>query len=541
MKLTAAQKKNIIKRMYLDIFFFAKVILGDKEYPMHYHVRNETPPFHKEIVSNLLELTPGEKIAVVSPRGHAKSTLCSLIYPLHRILFGEERFVLLISESEMQSKYLLEALGDEIEFNEKLHYFFGNRMGEVWGKEEKEIITGFKSDGTPSGSCKVMVRGTGQKVRGLKYGAYRPTLTIIDDGEGDANAATMMQRDKFRRWLDTAVIPGSDDAKLVFVGTIIDEDSYLNNVAGSRAFDGTGERKVKGWKSLFYQAILQDSLQGEFISSGMEIKGKDGDPLVLWPDRRPYGWLVKKREEARSKGDLSYFFQEYQNVPMDDAFRVFKKENILYYDGKYVHEDGIDYMVVNTSEGVSKKPVNIFMGVDPASSENIKANYTVVMIVALDKHHNFYVVDYFRGQVSPMDGADKIFDLADRYHPKLINIEKTGHVMLADYMRRKSKETGRHLNIVPKNAIQKKFYRIKELQPIFASNSMYLKDTHHELEQELLGFKEHGTSTKDTLDALKWATEDTYAPDVEKTDEGSWKMPEHFTGCDWETGEMLLN
>ena len=82
-----------------------------------------------------------------------------------------------------------------------------------------------------------MVRGTGQKVRGLKYGAYRPTLTIIDDGEGDGNAQTPMAREKFRRWIDTSVVPGSDDGKIVFIGTIVDEEAYLNTVAGSKAFN----------------------------------------------------------------------------------------------------------------------------------------------------------------------------------------------------------------------------------------------------------------------------------------------------------------
>ena len=154
MKLSKTEKNALLKRMYLDFFFFAKFIFGDETQPMNYHVRDKSPQFHREIVNTLMKVKPGEKLAVVAPRGHAKTTLVSLLYPLHRILFGEEKFILLISESEMQSKYLLEALGDEIEYNEKLQYFFGNRVGDVWGKEEKEIITGFNPDGTPSGTCK---------------------------------------------------------------------------------------------------------------------------------------------------------------------------------------------------------------------------------------------------------------------------------------------------------------------------------------------------------------------------------------------------
>lgn len=532
------EKQELLKRMYIDPFFFAKFIFGDESYPMNYHVRDESPAFHKEIFNSLLYMNPGEKIAIIAPRGHAKSTLCSLIYPLHRMLFGEEKFVLLISESEMQSKYLLESIGDEIEYNEKLQYFFGNRIGDVWGKEEKEIITGFNPDGTPSGVCKVMVRGTGQKVRGLKYGAYRPTLTIIDDGEGDGNAATVDQRDKFRRWIDTAVVPGSDDGKIVFVGTIIDEDAYLNRIGGSRAFDKDGKRVIKGWKSLFYQAILQETENNQFVSSGKEIY-KNEEPLVLWPERRPYSWLKDKKEEARSKGDIAYFFQEYQNIPMDDSFRVFKRDDIQYYKGEYVHKNGIDYLYCEENGEKIQKPVNIFLGVDPASSENVKANYTVVMVIAVDSENNIYVVDYFRGQVTPMDGAQKILELSDIYHPKFVNIEETGHVMLADYLFRVSKKTGRFLHINTKKAIQKKFYRIKQMQPMFASKSVFLKEQHGELEQELLGFKEHGTSTKDTLDALRWAMDDIYPPQYEKDDDGDWSLEAPAIGQDWETGEIF--
>ena len=539
--LTKDEKREIVRRMYLDVFFFAKIILGDEKQPMHYHVRCESPPFHKEVIDTLINLNEGEKLAVVAPRGHAKSTLISLIYPLHRILFGEERFVLLISESEMQSKYLLQTLGDEIEYNEKLHYFFGNRMGDVWGKEEKEIITEFNPDGTAAATCKIMVRGTGQKVRGLKYGAYRPTLTIIDDGEGDGNAATPMQRDKFRRWIDTSVVPGSDDGKIVFIGTIVDEEAYLNTVAGSKAFNKDGEKIIKGWKGLFYQSILQDTKPHEFVASGKEINDKDKNPRVLWEERRPYSWLLERREEARAKGDIGYFFQEYQNVPMDDSFRVFKKDDIQYYDGYYTREGDIDYVIVKDGNDSLKIPINIFMGVDPASSENIKANYTVIMVVGVDAEFNVYVIDYFRGQVSPMDGAEKIFELSEMYNPKYVNIEETGHVMLADYMERTSKETGVYLHINRKKAIQKKFYRIKSMQPMFASKSVFLKNEHYDLQQELLGFKEHATSTKDTLDALRWATDDIYAPNLELTEGGEWQYPEMSIGADWETGELIYN
>ena len=533
-------RKKILQRMYLDPFFFAEVLFGDEKNHMHYHMRCASPKFHKEIFNDLLRLEKGDKIAVVAPRGHAKTTLVSFIYPLHQMLFGEEDFILLISESETQSKYLLEAIGSEIEYNKKVHEYFGNRMGETWGKEEKEVITGFDEDGKPSGMCKVLIRGTGQKVRGLKYGPYRPTLTIVDDGEGESNTLTELSRDKFKRWFNAAVIPGSTDAKLCFIGTIVDDNSYLNRIAGRRSYNKAGERIVKGWKTRFYQAIPQNVDEGHFTASGKEYR-KNKQVQVLWKEHRSYKWLKSEKDRLSSEGHVSYFYQEYQNIPMDDSFRVFKESDIQYWDGHYSYDGGQSYVTKISEKGEERVPVNIFVGVDPASSENKKADYTVIMVIAVDPNFDIYVIDYFRGQVSPMDGADRIFAMADIYNPRDIKIEETGHVMLADYIQRRSKESGRFLNINPKKAIKNKYYRIKQMQPYFASKAIFVKQTHYDLIDELLQFKEVGSFKKDTLDALRWALDDMWKPNLQLKG-NAWVEPDtKKLKADWETGQVFYS
>ena len=76
------------------------------------------------------------------------------------------------------------------------------------------------------------------------------------------------------------------------------------------------------------------------------------------------------------------------------------------------------------------------------------------------------------------------------------------------------------------------------MQPYFASHSIFLKESHDELEHELLNFKEHGTFKKDTLDALRWAIDDVWTPDLEYKD-GEWLAPLPITEVDWETGQMF--
>ena len=536
---TIEERETLLKRMYMDIFFFAKFILGDEEQPMNYHIRKPSPAFHKEIVNTLLSLKRGKKLAVVAPRGHAKSTLINLVYPLHRILFDEEKFILLISESERQSKFFLETLGNEIEHNEKLIYFFGDRKGITWGKEEKDFITGFDEKGNPNSWCKILVRGTGQKVRGLKYGAYRPTLTIIDDGEGERNTATETLRDQFRSLLNVAVIAGSADARLIFIGTIVDEESYLNRIAGPLSYNKDRTRKIKGWDSLFYQAIIQDTEVGEFVASGKEINLKKGK-RVLWSEYRSYDWLIAERDRLVSEGDVAYFYQEYQNIPMDDSFRVFKKGDIQYWNGIYAYNQNHSFIIREKDGERHEIPVNVFIGVDPASSENVKSDYTVIMVIGVDKENNIYVIDYFRGQVTPMKCADKLFEMMEFYNPREVKIEETGHIMLSEYVILKSKKLGHFYNINPKKAIKSKYYRIKQMQPYFASKAMFLKEDQWELESELLNFKEHGTFKKDTLDALRWSLDDVFVPRVQYDDDGNiMQYKSKLSGMDWETGMLI--
>lgn len=553
-RINEREKYELTRMMMLDQFVFSKIILGDKELSMHYHIRDETPPFHYIIGQDLTSLKIGDKYACVAPRDSAKTTLVNLVFPLHQLTFGYLRFLLMISESENQSMLNLETLGNEIEFNPKYNFFFGDRMGKTWGKESKEIIIR-RHDNIPDETAKVLIRGTGQKVRGLKYGPWRPS-SIIDDGEGDGNTVTEAARFKFRRWLNGAVRPGSADGFLAFIGTIIDIESYLNRIAGSGAWV-KGKYRIKGWKHRFFQSILQDTKPGEFIGEGKEILDKNGVPKVLWESRRPYKWMVNRREELKSEGDIQFFFQEYQNIPTDDTFRIFKKADIQYWDGDVVYDKKLQSWFLSLKEikgrfehddiDIDKAfPANIFIGVDPASSEKIRADYTVIEAVAIDNRNNGYVLEYFRGQVNPMDGATKLWEMMNKYAPhkdvntnrqlKMVNIEKTGHEMLASYMLKMSRESGRYFNIQPREAIGTKAYRIMELQPRFAQGGIFIKEDMPELESELLNFRKDGKTKKDTVEALKWALEEAYKPDIKKVKEKYQPPEEEMLEIDWETG-----
>lgn len=529
--------------MSLDKFLFAKIILGDPELTMHYHIHTKSPDFHYEISSDLDHLQIGEKYAGVAPRGFAKTTLITLIHPLFGITFNEWwcRFLLMISESETQSELNLGTLGNEVEFNPKYKFFFGNRMGgkkvDKWGSLRKDFITKFHND-RPNDTARVQVRGVGQKVRGMKYGPYRPSA-IADDFEGDGNSLTVGQRLKMRRWVNGVVIPACDRGIFAAVGTIIDDESYLNRIAGSEAWK-KGKYIRKGWKIRFYQGVIQDTKVGEFIGEGKEIM-ENGVPKTLWEDYKPFEVLNAERERLRSEGDEQLWFQEIQNIPTTDSFRVFKMKDIRYWEGKYHEKDGIQFLDVFKDGEWKVIPINIFIGVDPASSERITADYSVVMVIGVAKDYDIYIIEYWREQSEPMRVADELWKRMIKYQPKGVNIEVTGHKMLEAYISKRSKSRGKFFAINPQEAYTNKIYRIMELQPMFGSHSIYFQEDMIDLENEYSRFRKDGKSKKDTMDALRWAIEGMFPPDLIEKAKEQFESTPSSTGGDWETGQTFYD
>jgi hypothetical protein len=149
--------------MYLDIELFAQVLLS-------HHCTDKTPDFHREIFRLLEDDTIKQK-AIIAPRGHSKSTIASLIYPLYRIVFQKERFIVIVSESYQQSVLFLDAIKRELEENEKLKFFFGDLRSDKWA--EGDIVT--------ATNIRIIAKGSGQKMRGLKFRQWRPTMIVLDD------------------------------------------------------------------------------------------------------------------------------------------------------------------------------------------------------------------------------------------------------------------------------------------------------------------------------------------------------------------------
>ncbi|HDR1902446.1 TPA: phage terminase large subunit [Pasteurella multocida] len=256
-------------------------------------------------------------MAVAAPRGEAKSTIVSQLFSLYCLVTQKKRYVLIVMDSIDQAYPMLEAIKVELEFNQRLRIDFPESTGQgrVW--QAGTIVT--------SANQKVQVAGSGKKLRGLRHGAYRPDLVVLDDIENDEQVRSPEQRNKLHDWLKKTVLPlGSADGKLdiIYIGTILHYDSVLNRTLSSKAWLTA---KFKALIKMPDDMSLWDKWEDFYLNEGEAVAdafyyankdAMDAGAIISWA-ARPLLVLMK----IRARDGHSTFDSEYQNDPVsgDDA------------------------------------------------------------------------------------------------------------------------------------------------------------------------------------------------------------------------------
>ena len=188
----------------------------------------------------ILNSPKNEQDGIAAPRGEAKSTLVTQLFTLWCIVTHRKHYILLVMDSIDQAYPMLEAIKAELEFNPRLAMDFADVCGQgrVW--QAGTVVT--------ANDIKVQVAGSGKKLRGLRHGAFRPDLVVLDDIENDEQVRNPAQRDKLEIWLKSSVLHlGGVGQKfdVVYIGTILHYDSVLNRTLHNPM-----------WRSVKFKAML---------------------------------------------------------------------------------------------------------------------------------------------------------------------------------------------------------------------------------------------------------------------------------------------
>lgn len=409
-----------------------------------------TPEFHRE--SWELYSSAAPFAAVAAPRGHAKSTALTHDYVLATALFRIETYIILVSSNEEMA---IEHLGDitrEVEENEELIDHFQIEKLETAAKTD--IVINFK-DGH---QCRIIARGSGQKMRGRKWKGKRPGLVVCDDLEDDEQVESIDRRTKFRKWFYRALLPAMRrGGKVRLHGTILHEDSLLARIM-----------KDGSWETRFYQAH----------------KGFDDFNDILWPEQFTEKILRSIRQSFINQFDAAGYSQEYLNDPFDNSEAYLKRE---------------DFLQMNEKQMGSEK--RICIGVDFAVSKKDKANRSSFTVGGQDQINHLHIIGQRVGRWDTLQLMEEMFGVAEEFKPEFFFVED-GVIWksIEPILNKEMAERNQFLQCIPIQSIKDKATRGRALQRRMRANAVFFDkeaEWYPPYEVEMLKFTGNSDATLD--------------------------------------------
>jgi hypothetical protein len=436
---------------------FSKVFLPERFYL----------PFSKmsDEIFSILDDDTIKKAAILAPRGWGKTSTLNFAYPMKRILFQQNRYIVPISNTATQAVAQSENLKREMISNELIQKIWGPMHSKEFSKEQ--WVTANK--------VMVMPRGSGQQVRGLLYGNNRPDLLIADDLEDAESVKSEEQREKLFKWFMADVLNSVNrsrkDWRVIVVGTLLHEDSLLARL-----------QDLSDWKVLTL-AICNEQMKSN------------------WPDFMSDQDVLELKKSYRDAGQLDVFYREYMNMPVSEETADFKKDYFRYYASEAGGGGGAD-IALSEADLLSNRNVESVVIIDPAKTSHVGSCDTAIVGASIDTStQQIFIRDVEAGQFHPDQQYDKAFSMADRIKARVIGIEVTGLNEFVTYpMKNEMMRRGKFYEIVELHARGKKEDRIASLIPFYRQGLIYHNPTAcHQLEGQLMSFPR--SKKADVMDA----------------------------------------
>jgi predicted phage terminase large subunit-like protein len=445
---------------------------------------------HKEIFTLLLQMTEQGKgrLAIAAPRGHAKSTIVSLVYVLWCVLYLKERLILIASNTQEQAKTLLKDIKHQLKSNPLIISDFPEmcrgKKPKPWRDNRIQL---------PNGAM-ICVYGVGQSPRGIKNDKDRPGLIIADDLENKEQAESEEQRDKLRSWFRRTLLnTGHPDTNVVVIGTILHQDSLLAKLIDRDRSPGWNGKKYKAvekfsdnpqlwekWLSIFCCKEEHEGNTGHetaklYFEANREnmLEGTE----VLWPEWESYYDLMVIREEGHRS-----FQSEKQNEPIDPQQCIIKEENLVFWDDDYRDLQHL----IQSMNGRGR----FYGACDPSLGKGKRGDYTAIVILLRDNDRDInYVIAADLLHCSPSQAIDRITEYASMYKFKKFAIEINNfQELMVEDLERRIVARGRRLPLHKITSRWNKQSRIASLEPYIKQGNIRFWRKHRQLLDQLTQF-----------------------------------------------------
>lgn len=383
------------------------------------HRLEKLEPFHLELIDLALNERRGLELY---PATHGKTTLVSEIIPIYEICRDPNVRLANILKNQQDARAITRSIQSEFVNNGPLVEDFGPFEGDgTWSLDRFDVAR--KTRRGKSSTFAAFGAGSRDAL------GYRTDHLTCDDIVTDRNSTTPEQRQKLEEWFNQGPLTSPDryDGRITVVGTAFHPDDLYAQLMGIHAAEGEG----KMWRSIVRQAILDWDEQ-----------------TVLWPDMRPYLFLM---EQKLIMGTID-FNKRFQNQPVDPSQIVFREEYIRggYVNGEH-HPGCLDH---NYRLGDLDESWNVYTGFDPAVGLSKHRKFCAHLAIAvgscMEHERCYWVVDLKRDQMTLPQQIDLILERHQKYNAVKSAVEANAYQRgLYQAIQQRMEEQGLAYNIVP--------------------------------------------------------------------------------------------
>ena len=446
---------------------------------------------HKEIFLLLNEITEkrNARVAIAAPRGYAKSTIISLAYPLWCVLYGKEKFVLIVSNTSDQAISRLNDIKKQLETNPLLLSDFpevcSSKKPTPWRRNRILLSNG----------AMISAYGAEQELRGVKKGKDRPGLVTCDDLENLEQVREEQQREKRKSWFTgTLINAGHPATNFVVTGNVLHYDLLLANLLDPIRNPGWIPKKYKAiekfsdhpelwqqWSSIFRGLSDFEEQTGPEAAKAY-FKANRSTMLkgtkVLWPQLEDYHSLMTMLE---CDGTVT-FSREKQNEPLDPDTCIFREENFHYWGHKFENSPQlIQYLGKNAMFSAA---------CDPSMGKSKSGDYSAIIIVGKDERDGVhYVIAADIARRTPDQTIEKIIEYCRIYPIARFAFEKNQfQEIMLDNLTKRAQTAGVRFNPRPINSQTNKQARIAGLETLVTQGLIIFSRRHKILLDQMRQF-----------------------------------------------------
>lgn len=373
------------------------------------HFAKAPSAMHRWLAEGLDEMavTRGMKLHLIGPRGGAKSTIGTLTLVLRAALERAEPYVWIVSDTKSQAQTHLENLKTELTDNPLLaeRYPRGVGVGPRWRAGGIELRNGVV----------IEAYGTGQRLRGRRRRANRPTLIVCDDLESDSHIASAHQRAASWDWFQgTLLKAGTKETNVVNLATALHRDSLAMRL-----------ERTGGWRSRRFQSIVRwpdaADLWGEWEAVYCDLDHPDATGRarrfyddrraemdrgaeLLWPEEEDLYTLMRMRVESGHTA----FEREKQSSPVDPERCEWPESYFaegVWFD-EWPNDLALRVIAVDPSKG----------------SDSRQGDYSAIVMLGVDATGVLNVeADLARRPTAQM--ASDVVDWCQRFRPEVLGVE----------------------------------------------------------------------------------------------------------------------